>query len=282
MGMIASVLLIVAGGVVVKILADDTQQWMVWLKGWCLRTAIGLLPEDQRERLGEEWLDHVDDRPGSLAKLWAAFSLVWGARTMAQARRQAMARAAKLSLLGERAIEKHLHDIPSFLREAVVQNLRRQLTLDWDDITHGKPSGFHQRALDEYVAQFMSVVRKDGHDLAQALIAAQQGPLGQEVAIRLAKGDLFMDALTNWLKEQRSSPSAPLDVPDARADRPDPAPPGAALTPPQRDPETGPSADPGQIALSVDATRTAGDLISISLVQSPAGPRPVAGLPPAP
>ena len=68
MGLAATVLAgvgTVTAGVIVKVLADDVKEWTPKITERLIKAAVQWLPEDQRERYGEEWAGHVWETPGT-------------------------------------------------------------------------------------------------------------------------------------------------------------------------------------------------------------------------
>jgi hypothetical protein len=64
-----------------KLVADDFRAWAPRLTEWLVAHAVARLPEDQRDRYGEEWRSHVNDIPGDLSKIF------WAVRYMSAARK---------------------------------------------------------------------------------------------------------------------------------------------------------------------------------------------------
>lgn len=61
---------------------DEFKAWLPWAINFFIERAVASLPEDSRERYGEEWRSHVSEIPGAIGKLIAAVSLLWAARRM--------------------------------------------------------------------------------------------------------------------------------------------------------------------------------------------------------
>ena len=102
MGVILSVVLGTAGVVLAivvsalgRLAADDLKAWSPKLVDWLIQTAVTRLPEDQRERLDEEWRSHVNDVPGEFAKVYVAAGCIFAARTLAPKSRSLKARTAE-------------------------------------------------------------------------------------------------------------------------------------------------------------------------------------------
>jgi ribosomal protein S27AE len=83
MGLIGGALLAVLIATLSRLLADDFKAWVPRLTEYLIRRAVRRLPEDQRERLAEEWTADVADTPGDLAKLVFACGLKCASRKIA-------------------------------------------------------------------------------------------------------------------------------------------------------------------------------------------------------
>jgi lipopolysaccharide/colanic/teichoic acid biosynthesis glycosyltransferase len=82
MAMIGIALAKIAEGVLSKLVVDEFKAWVPWFTKQLIRTAIKLLPEDSRERYEEEWLSHINDVPGEIAKVVLAFQFIFAALKM--------------------------------------------------------------------------------------------------------------------------------------------------------------------------------------------------------
>jgi hypothetical protein len=90
MGVIVTAILTVVGvlltifvAVVSRLVADDLKAWSPRLVDWLIRKAVARLPEDQRERMDEEWRSHIDGTPGELWKLVEGVGFLRAARVLA-------------------------------------------------------------------------------------------------------------------------------------------------------------------------------------------------------
>lgn len=83
------------------LLAEELKAWLPRITEHLIRCAIKILPNDQRERYGEEWRSYVGEVPGQLSKLCAAFGLIRAAYVIADLRlvQGLLARLAALILL---------------------------------------------------------------------------------------------------------------------------------------------------------------------------------------
>jgi hypothetical protein len=63
-----------------KLTADEVKAWLPWMAERLTRLAVAKLPEDMRARYDEEWRSHLDQVPGEIAKVWAAFGFSRAAR----------------------------------------------------------------------------------------------------------------------------------------------------------------------------------------------------------
>ena len=55
--------------ILTSILADECKAWLPWITERVIQHAVRKLPTNQRERCGEEWRSHLDQRPGNIVKL---------------------------------------------------------------------------------------------------------------------------------------------------------------------------------------------------------------------
>ena len=88
MGMIlaaAAVLGAILCAVFSKVLADEFKAWRPWIAEWLVERAVAKLPEDKRERYGEEWRSHINEVPGDIGKIVVAFGLGSASRAIALA-----------------------------------------------------------------------------------------------------------------------------------------------------------------------------------------------------
>jgi hypothetical protein len=65
-----------------RIFAEEFKAWMPWIAERFVRKAVAGLPEDQRERFGEEWRSHLNEIPGEIGKLVVALGFVFAAWKM--------------------------------------------------------------------------------------------------------------------------------------------------------------------------------------------------------
>ena len=63
-------------------LADEFKAWVPWFTRKIIRAAVARLPEDQRERYGEEWTSHTNEVPGEVGKLFVALGFLLAANRM--------------------------------------------------------------------------------------------------------------------------------------------------------------------------------------------------------
>jgi lipopolysaccharide/colanic/teichoic acid biosynthesis glycosyltransferase len=81
MGLIWGTLLTVlgvAGAIIIpvtaRVVGDDVKEWLPWITRRLVELAVSRLPEQERDRFEEEWWAHINELPGNLAKVFAA----WG------------------------------------------------------------------------------------------------------------------------------------------------------------------------------------------------------------
>jgi hypothetical protein len=72
----------VLGAAVSRQLTDEFKAWTPRIIEWLIGCAVLKLPEDQRERFGEEWRSHINETPGEIGKLSNALSLLSAPRKM--------------------------------------------------------------------------------------------------------------------------------------------------------------------------------------------------------
>lgn len=66
-----------------RLLAEEIGEWSQWIIRSLIKTAAALLPDEQRERYGEEWQSHVNEVPGRIGKFYSAASFLTAAYKMA-------------------------------------------------------------------------------------------------------------------------------------------------------------------------------------------------------
>jgi DNA-binding CsgD family transcriptional regulator len=85
-------------GIVGSLVAAELYCWAPHIARKFIEQAVQRLPESEKERFQEEWLAHLDECPGSLAKLWHSLGCFQGATAIAAtAPRVAAASSSKLS-----------------------------------------------------------------------------------------------------------------------------------------------------------------------------------------
>jgi hypothetical protein len=63
-------------GLIVALLASETEAWTRWLTERIIAVAVKRAPLRYRDRLWEEWRGHVNDTPGTLVKLFVALGML--------------------------------------------------------------------------------------------------------------------------------------------------------------------------------------------------------------
>src|SRR6266851_8947551 len=81
MGFIVAVLGILAA-VLSRQLTDEFKAWTPSIIKHLVNRAVRRLPEEERSRFEEEWLAHVNELPGEVAKIIAALGFLSAARRM--------------------------------------------------------------------------------------------------------------------------------------------------------------------------------------------------------
>ncbi|MGA2650091.1 MAG: hypothetical protein ABSF28_06200 [Terracidiphilus sp.] len=70
---------VIAAAASSKILADEFRAWRPLLTKKLIATAVRRLPNEQRDRYSEEWSSYIEEVPGEIGKIFAAFGLTWAA-----------------------------------------------------------------------------------------------------------------------------------------------------------------------------------------------------------
>jgi lipopolysaccharide/colanic/teichoic acid biosynthesis glycosyltransferase len=75
----------VAGAIIIpvtaRVVGDDVREWLPWITKRLVERAVSRLPEQERDRFEEEWWGHINELPGNLAKVHAA----WGCLSASKA-----------------------------------------------------------------------------------------------------------------------------------------------------------------------------------------------------
>jgi hypothetical protein len=75
----------VAGAILILVTArgvgDDVKEWLPWITQRLVERAVSQVPEKERDRFEEEWWAHINELPGNLAKVYAA----WGCLSASKA-----------------------------------------------------------------------------------------------------------------------------------------------------------------------------------------------------
>jgi hypothetical protein len=72
----------VFGATLSRLLSDECKAWIPCFIKWIIRSAIAVLPEEQRERYKEEWQSHIDEIPGDISKIVTALGFMRAAKRM--------------------------------------------------------------------------------------------------------------------------------------------------------------------------------------------------------
>ncbi len=81
-GPIVGFIIDVVRAVLARHLGDELNEWLPWLTRHLVESAVRRLPNDLKERYGEEWNAHLNEIPGGFAKLVAAIGFSIAARKM--------------------------------------------------------------------------------------------------------------------------------------------------------------------------------------------------------
>ncbi len=85
---IVTALLSFASVIAAKLSADEVKAWIPWLVRRIVALAVHILPEDQRERYGEEWLGHIGEIPGDIGRVVVAIGFVFAGLVIGIDRRE--------------------------------------------------------------------------------------------------------------------------------------------------------------------------------------------------
>jgi hypothetical protein len=97
LGLVGAILIAAAG----RLLSDDVKEWLPWITRRLIERAVSRLPENERERLEEEWWSHVNELPGNLAKVYVA----WGYLSASKAINHIALSGETTHVVGERTRE---------------------------------------------------------------------------------------------------------------------------------------------------------------------------------
>ncbi len=81
------------GALILRFVATEIQDWMPAIARKIVENAVARLPQEDQKRYGEEWLAHLDEYPGKLAKLVQALGCIRGAEALAVSLRQSAKRS---------------------------------------------------------------------------------------------------------------------------------------------------------------------------------------------
>jgi hypothetical protein len=73
LGVVGAVLFAVTA----RVVGDDVKEWLPWIIRRLVEQAVSRLPDEERDRFEEEWWAHINELPGNLPKVYAA----WGYRS---------------------------------------------------------------------------------------------------------------------------------------------------------------------------------------------------------
>ena len=76
--------LAVLGAALSKQLVDEFKAWTPWIIERIVRRAIRGLPEEYRERFGEEWRSHLSEVPGEIGKFFEALGYLRASARMSK------------------------------------------------------------------------------------------------------------------------------------------------------------------------------------------------------
>jgi hypothetical protein len=123
-----TVLQAVVVAVCARLMADDCKAWSTWVVDRLMRRAVAKVPECYRDRLREEWLAHLQNTPGDIAKITEAIGFNWAARGLHLAEQQRLLRIAEcenaLRRIDYRMVEKHFSSLPRWFRDLALDVYR--------------------------------------------------------------------------------------------------------------------------------------------------------------
>jgi hypothetical protein len=70
-------ILTVVVSITATLLASEVKAWLPWMTKRLVTLSIRILPEDERERYGEEWPSYLSEIPGDIGKALAASGFVF-------------------------------------------------------------------------------------------------------------------------------------------------------------------------------------------------------------
>jgi len=83
MGAVSLFVLGIISTAISRLLADEFKAWNPLIVRRLIQHAVTRLPENQRVRFDEEWSSHINEIPGEIGKLFAAFGFSLAARRIA-------------------------------------------------------------------------------------------------------------------------------------------------------------------------------------------------------
>jgi exopolysaccharide production protein ExoY len=97
--MIATVLVTLFIGIVVRLLADEVKAWSGWSHQMLRRRAVAMLPVQCRERYDEEWESGLEEIPGEILKVIYSLGLLRAAAGIRKAASKSAVRSEMLVVL---------------------------------------------------------------------------------------------------------------------------------------------------------------------------------------
>jgi len=67
-----------------RIVGDDVKEWLPWIIRRLVEHAVRRLPEEERDRFEEEWWAHINELPGNLPKVYAAWGCLSASKSINQ------------------------------------------------------------------------------------------------------------------------------------------------------------------------------------------------------
>jgi lipopolysaccharide/colanic/teichoic acid biosynthesis glycosyltransferase len=104
--LLRTLLPLVIAGLLVTLIAEELKAWVPWLVDRLIKRALRGLPQSHCDRFDEEWRSHINDVPGSVGKMIAAFGLL---RASAKMSRQLEDLGRLTSSRGE--VQKRIFDL---------------------------------------------------------------------------------------------------------------------------------------------------------------------------
>jgi len=143
-------------------IADEYKAWTPRIVEWLIRRSIRCLPDNLKERYGEEWRSHINDTPGETGKLIAAIGFLVASRKIVVAEES---HEEDLSGAGDR-IPTEIQPIPLTSRSKESSKRKKKVSYRPLHITYSI-------RVVKYIAN--SIDRKDGEEIKNFMLDLSNG-----------------------------------------------------------------------------------------------------------